>query len=100
MFANKLKQFDVVLVSLILVGGWGTLICPLGLELFPDNWNQVERILRMDERFLQDYKLKSTNVMLPISDNMISLISLTENRGFWSWIAQVNASRNGSASSS
>lgn len=51
-FTNKLKQFNNVLVSLVLVGGWGVLICLLRLEPLPDNWNQVEGILRTDEIYL------------------------------------------------
>jgi len=38
-------------------------------------------------KYLRDYKLKRTTVTLSISDNMISMISLTENGGFWSCIS-------------
>jgi len=48
--ANKLKQFNDILVTLFLVGDWGVLICPLALEPPPDNRDQVEGILRTDER--------------------------------------------------
>ena len=42
--ANKLKQFNSILVTLVPVN-WDVLVCPLALEPSPDDRDQVEGIL-------------------------------------------------------